>query len=163
MVYSEQHRIINHIVISFKNKKTTYTKVSFKQLDQDLLFYNPDKYKFYTLEDFTFLVLWTVFKNNTNRIDTLKTLRGYQKEELRDIRIQKDKFTYHEKTKQEDITYLNTKIVTRVNLSKMYQNKDITELGYYHYMSNLGGLTRIERRTFDRVHLFLDLLDLVDC
>ena len=159
MVYSEQYRMVNNLVLSFDKKEKTFGKVSNKQLDQGLMFYSPEKYKTTTDEDFKFMAMWTIFTRSTNTIDTLKLMKTFDNDQLREIQAYKDELFYYQLTLKKDIDYLRTQMVNPMTIAKMLLDGSVSIIGYYWFMFKAKeadlDLGRIHKRTFERVELFL--------
>lgn len=142
--------------LSFQKNQKIHTKISDKILTRDVQFLNPKKYESYTEGNFKFITLWTVFKNNTGKIDTLKLINSYMKEDLDDIMLEKNKILLYKNTFSNDEKFMQTKIVDKDFILKSYQKGDISCLYVWWYFHNHNHeQTRIQKRQIDRINFFM--------
>lgn len=155
LTFSAQHRIVNDIALSFQKNTKIHTKISETVLNRDLQFLNPKKYQSYTEANFKFIVLWTVFKNNTNKIDTLKTINQYTKDDIKQIMKEKERILFYEQTIQSDTEIMNTIIKTADNVFKMYKHEAISLMYVFKYFLNQESSGRIQKRQVQRINFFM--------
>jgi len=124
---------------------------------RDQVFYKPKKYLSWRETDFKFLVLWSVFKGNTNKIDTLKKLASLDQDDIKDLNRQKQKIVLYQNTLETDKTVTNAYALTPDLVLKMYKQNKISCLFVVWYFNKHGteGLGRINRRTVQRCNFFL--------
>ncbi len=155
--YSKQHKIINDISLSFSKLEKVHTKISDKILIRDKQFYNTKKYQNFTESNFKFLVLWTVFKNNTNKIDALKLLSSYTQEDLKFVQKQKEKIIVYNNTIEKDFIFMKPKNKNYKTVLDFYKKQDISLLYVYNYFNkNVLPLSRIETKKIERINFFME-------
>ncbi len=163
LVYSEQHRIVNNTALSFKKNEKTFAKISGASLERDQYFLKARKFETLPEADFKFMVLWSVFKGNTNKIDTLKLLQSYDKEDLKIINKERENIVLYKNTFKNDIGFTNEKIKTPQNILNMYQKNEISYLYVYYYFNKVVDqeikFSRIQQRKIDRIKFFLSYFE----
>lgn len=167
LTFSAQHRIINDLALSFQKNEKIHTKISDTILNRDLQFLNPKKYQGYTESNFKFIVLWTVFRNNTNKIDTLKLVNSYDKDQIREIMKEKENILYYEKTIQRDIEAMNPVTKNTENVFNMYKKGKISLMFLYRYFNKdfanlFANLSRIQKRQLTRVNFFMSFFPKIE-
>jgi len=155
IVYSKQHKIIQDISLSFQKLERLFVKQNEKTLQRDLIFYKPKKYETYTEIDFKFIVLWTVFKSNTNKIDTLKIMNQYTLDDIKAINKEKEKIVLYKNTLSNDSKILNT-LNKSTDIIELYKKNIISLLSVYMLYNNTDNLGRINTRLVDRINYFMD-------
>ena len=156
LVWSQQHSIISSLSLSFENLKKIHPKRSGATMERDKIFLNPSKYESYILSDFKFIVLWTVYKHSSNKIDTLKLMQGYTKEDIKEILKEKENIVLYENTFKKDQIVSNTKIMTPNNTINLNKKGEISELYLYWYFKNHEPKGRIQTRTVQRNNFLLE-------
>lgn len=155
ILWSQQHHIISSISLSFENLKKIHPKTSGSALERDKIFLNPNKFELYTVGNFKFIVLWTVFKHSSNRIDTFKLLQGFTKEDLKEILKQKENISLYENTFNKDKITASTKIVTPRNVIQMSKQDIVSPLYLYWYFQQHKPEGRIQTRNVERNDFFV--------
>ena len=155
IVWSQQHSIISSVSLSFEKLEKIHPKKSGSIMERDKTFLNPKKYESFILSDFKFLVLYTVFKRSTNKIDTMKLLQNYTKEDIKKILKEKEKMILYENTFQNDLDNLRDKILTLKNIIKMFSENLISPLYVYWYFKQYTPEGRIQKRTVERVNFYM--------
>lgn len=156
LLWTEQHKIISTVCLSFKNYKKTFAKTSHKTLEHDKIFLNPTKYETTPKSDFTFIVLWLVYKKNLSKVKLMETLQTLTREEKIEILHCKTQILTYQKTLQEDKLYLEKIIQTNNNVYKSFIQNKISFLGFWWYFRNKEITSKIQKRTFNRVDTLLD-------
>ena len=155
IVWSQQHSIISNICLSFEKMEKICSKKTTKIMERDKVFLNPKKYESFILSDFKFIVLYTVFKNTSNKIDTLKILQQYTKDDIREILVEKEKILYFSNTLENDFIFVKDKILTSKNIIKMFKKNLISPLYVYWYFLRCESEGRIIKKSVERVKFFM--------
>lgn len=153
--FSQQHRIVNNISLSFKNNTKSHAKISEKTLSRDIIFLKPSKYETYTESNFKFITLWTVFKNNTGKIDTLKLMNAYNSDDIKYLMKEKEKILLYKNTFQADSDLMKAKVQSPAIVLKLYNKGNISALYTYWYFQQNEPLGRIQTKQVERVNLFM--------
>jgi hypothetical protein len=154
MLWSTQWKIVNDISISFQTNEITNVKIS-KNIERDKLFLNYNKYSHHTKENFKFIVLWTCLTYNTSTTGTLKKLNTYTKENLMYINQQKDKMTYYCNTLKEDTETMKPCILNFANVKYLYNTGQISIVGLWSFLKSYSPETRLEKKFYNNVKLFM--------
>ena len=156
IVWSQQHRIISSLSLSFSKLEKIHAKTSNAILDRDKMFLRESKYQLYTEADFKFIVMWTVFTSNTSKIDTLKKLQQYSENDIKEINYYKEKLVLYKDTIEKDFAIVATKICSPKVVLDMYIKREISILYVYWYFNQKEyNLTRIKKRTVQRINFFM--------
>ncbi len=157
LLWSQQQRIVNDLAISFQNLKKTHTKITHSVIDKDKVFLNPKKFETQTTTNFKFMVLWTIFKRSSPKVETLKTLANYEKEEIKELMREKEKIQLYQNTFDEDRVTMSSKMATSVSVLGMYKKGLISVLYVWWYFNKSpDNLSRLQQRTVDRVNFFME-------
>ena len=155
--FSQQWKIVYDTVLSYKNKKITYGKISEKIMLRDKMFLNPKKYEIFTTDDFKFIVFYTGITNNT-KIELLKRLNCYTDEDIKNIQKIKNLLIQKERTLEKDIEKINCYIKEPKVIHEMYLRNEISILGYYNFFKNNKSTSRIQQKTFQNIECFFNLI-----
>lgn len=154
--FSQQHRIINDISLSFQKNEKIHTKISEKILERDIQFLKPKKYESYTEPNFKFIILWTVFKNLSSKIDTLKIVNSYDKEQIKEIMKEKEKIILYKNTFKQDKITMSTKLISKDLVFEMYNKNQISVLYvYWYFYHNTEELSRIQKKLIQKINFFM--------
>ena len=154
--FSQQHKIINDLSLSFQQNKKIHTKISEKILTRDVQFLNPKKYETYTEGNFKFLSLWTVFRNNTGKIDTLRLVNSYDSDEIKDIMKEKQKIILYKNTIRDDFTFMKSKTKSTKIVLNLYQTGKISCLYVYWFFKQIKtDLSRIQTKQIQKIDFFM--------
>ncbi len=153
--YSQQHRIISNLSLSFQNEQKTYTKISEKILKRDKIFYNPEKYETYTENNFQFITLWTTFKNNLGKIKILGIMNEYTKDDIKIIMRQKEKLLLYKNTFENDLVFMKQYDKRDSVVLDMYLKNKISYMYIYVYFKDRENLGRINSKKIKRIRYFL--------
>ena len=148
--FSQQYEIISSVCMSYRAGEKVPGYLG--DASGHKMFYKHEKYETWTLANFKFLVLWTVFEHFSNRHDTYKLLNELTDTEKKRIQKIKESCVLYKNTIKEDEDYLKTKIVTPALLFKMLKKDQIsvwTAYRYLHGYSREGLLSRIQ----DKKHM----------
>ncbi len=163
ITYSAQHRIVNDLALSFQQSKKIHTKISKRVLDTDLQFLNPKKYSNQTNLNFKFIVLWTIFKNNSNKIDTFKLINSYDKDQLKSIIIAKERILFYKTTLVNDTLVMNRLTKSPKVVFEMYRSNKLSILYVYKFFKETDyRLTRIQKRQVDRINFFMSFFPKIE-
>ena len=163
MVFSQMHRHITNIAFSFSHNELIHIKDNSIERDQFLFKYQ--RWETTPVMDFKFLLLQLAYKYQANKFDLFKLLNEITKEELQELKLEKQKIILYTKTLQEDIELLKTKVITPALISKLFTNKEISILGFYYYMLHFKvtkKLSRIQERKLKQVQLFFKYLPKIE-
>lgn len=155
LLWSNQWKIINNTSLSFQKNKKVFTKMSTPIMERDKVFLNPNKYSSYSENDFKFLVLWTCLNTTNTKIDTLKQLQNYTKENNIGITAQKNKIIYHMNTIKEDVYKMNIYDLTPAIVQKLYYQGEISIIGAWLYFKDVETSGRIQKKFKDRIDYFM--------
>ncbi len=158
IVWSKQHRIINDVSLSFQKTEKVHTKISSIIQKRDMQFLGSQKYQNQTDANFKFITLWSVFKNNTSKIDTLKLLASYDKDDIKEIMEIKKKMMLFQNTFDEDERFMETKLPNKDTILGFYKSGDISILYvYWFFQQNIdNNLTRMQKRQVRRIDFLLE-------
>lgn len=163
ITYSQQHKIISDLSLSFSKIKKTFTKPSEKILNRDKQFFNYKKYETFTLLNFKFLVLWTVFKNNSSKIDTMKIINNYTDDDIKNIQKEREKIILYKNTLNKDKKFMLTKAKTTDVIFSMYIQNNISLLYMYHFnKNNKTKLSRIQTKQLNRIIFFISFFPKIE-
>ena len=162
IVWSKQHKIISDTALSFKKLERVHTKVSGSILNRDMMFLKESKNITKTEADFKFLVLWTVFANNSSKIDTMKLLQSYDKDAIKEINKDKELVVLYKNTFMKDQEAVEGLILTPKNVLGLYTKKKISLLFVYWFFEHQDfDLSRIQKRTTQRIQFFMKYFPVV--
>jgi len=150
ILWSQQHKIISSIVLSFEKQEKTFAKTSGDILKRDKMFLNPSKYEIYPVADFKFVALWTVYKHSSSRIDTMKLMNNFTKDELKEILSEKQKFLLYENTIKQDDTVAKTKVLIPNTVIKLTKKGELSPLFMYKFFQDIEPQGRIQTRNVQR-------------
>ncbi len=158
IVWSKQHRIINDVSLSFQKTEKVHTKISHTIQQRDKQFLGSQKYQDQTDANFKFITLWSVFKNNTSKIDTLKLLSSYDKDDIKEIMKVKKKITLFQNTIQEDRSFMESKTQDKDSVFAFYKSDNISILYvFWYFQKNKDfNLSRIQKRQIQRINFLLE-------
>jgi len=161
--FSYQHRIVSDLSLSFQKNIKVHTKISEKIQTRDRVFLKPKKYETYTEMNFKFIVLLTVFKHKCSKINTLKIINSYDKEDIKEIMKHKEKIVLYKNTLDKDETFMLSKIKSKENILNFYNKDEISLLYIFKYFSkNTQELSRIEKKTIQNINLFISFFPKIE-
>ena len=160
--FSQQHKIVSDVALSFSLHEKKNTRVSPKIVSRDRAFLSESKYVTKPEQDFRFLVMWTVFKRRTHKIDTLKILQQYTPEDLKYINQEKEKIVLYMNTIEKDFETCGSKILTPKTVLDMYNKKLISCLYVWWYFREDFDLTRIQKRSVQNVQFFIHYFPVIE-
>ena len=161
--FSYQHRIVSDLSLTFQKNTKVHTKISEKTQLRDRVFLKPTKYEAYTEMNFKFIVLWTVFKNKSSKIDTLKIINSYDKDQIKEIMKRKEDIVLYKNTLNKDEIFMSVKCKSKENVLNFYNKDEISLLYVFKYFSkNTQELTRIEKKTIENINLFMSFFPKIE-
>jgi hypothetical protein len=157
LAYSNQIRAVSSIALSFQSRKKINVSVSNDTLERDKIFLKPKKYQTFAEGNFKFISLWTIFKYQTSKIDTLKLLQDLDKEDIKEIMKEKEKILLYQSTIENDYTFMKSKVQTPDNVLHLFKTNQISSLYlYWYFVNNPKPAGRLNNRTIERISLFLE-------
>jgi hypothetical protein len=156
LLYSEQLRILKNAVISQKNDKLTYTKITDKELQKYKIHYNPEKFEGFVKSEFFVLVNYIVYKNKFSLIKLCNYLRDTP---LKELNLLKNQITEillnYEFYFLQDYNNLKPYNLTSRQVISKYKKNEINFLYLYWFLYHNGVQGRIQEKQFRDLRLFL--------
>jgi len=156
LLYSEQFKILKNAVVSQKNGKLTYTKISDNELQKYKIHYNPEKFEGFIKSEFFVLVNYLIYKNKFNLVKICNYLRDTPLEKLTELKNKITEILLNYKFYfLQDYNNLKPYNLTSRQVIGKYKKNEITFLYLYWFLYHNGVQGRIQEKQFKDLRLFL--------
>ncbi len=161
--YSTQIRTVTSLALSFQKNQKINVSVSNSTLERDKIFLKPGKFQLQTESNFKFISLWSIFKYQTSKIDTLKHLQELENEDVKSIMKIKEKLSLYQNTLINDRIFTQSLVLKPENVFKLFQQNKVSLLYVYWFFKDYGeNLPRLQQRQLDRIRFFLSYFPTIE-
>ncbi len=159
ILWSNQVKIVNDFSLSFQKNEKIHTKIQESVLQRDKSFLSPSKYDQYTKSDFKFIVLWTCLNYGANKIDTLKILNNYSKDDINIINHHKNKLINYKSTIKNDKIFMNQYQNTLSSVMNAYYKGNINIASTWLNIKDKKPETRVQKKFINNINFFMSYFD----
>jgi len=162
ITFTKQYEIISKIWQTFKNNKISEkVRINKEDLEYAKIHYRPLRFENYTLENFTSIVVFILYRDNPiSKTDFLSMINNTNKQDLLDALKFRNKIINFKKTYQEDSFVIKRLTDKETNVYLSFKRGEISVIGFYVFYTDRQLVGRVLKKDFKRVSTLLQLFNI---